>query len=141
LQTEALTVNFADARKADIEPLPDADEVFGRLLSRFVQLGKVHRNIAFADVPNGKDLAPSSVFLTSLFAKAYALLAPQPHDGPLDLFFDIVELLPHLFLREPMQAGASGGRDEPCAHQTFAASMTDVAREADRRFVSSWQEG
>lgn len=139
LQTEALTANFADARKADVEPLPDADEVFGRLLSRFVQLGKVHRNIAFADVPNGKDLAPSSVFLTSLFSKAYALLAPQPHDGPLDLFFDIVELLPHLFVREPLQAGGERWTlMNPYAHSdNLASSMNTVARQ--RAFLQ-WQE-
>jgi hypothetical protein len=103
--SEALTANFADARKVDVEPLPDAEEVFARLLSRYVQLGKVHRNISFGDIPSGNDLAPTSVFLTSLFAKAYAILARQPHDGPLDLFFDIVELVPKLFGREIIQYG------------------------------------
>lgn len=103
--SEALTANFAEARKADVEPLPEATEVFARLLSRFVQLGKVHRNISFADIPSGNDIAPTSVFLTSLFAKAYAILASQPHDGPLDLFFDIVELVPKLFEREVLLGG------------------------------------
>jgi hypothetical protein len=103
--SEALTANFAEARKADVEPLPEAEEVFARLLSRYVQLGKVHRNVSFADLKSGGDLAPTSVFLTSLFAKAYAILAPQPHDGPLDLFFDIVELVPKLFEREILQFG------------------------------------
>jgi hypothetical protein len=103
--SEALTANFAEARKVDVEPLPDAEEVFARLLSRYVQLGKVHRNISFGDIPSGNDLAPTSVFLTSLFAKAYAILARQPHDGPLDLFFDIVELVPKLFEREIIQYG------------------------------------
>lgn len=103
--SEALTANFADVRRADVEPLPEAEEVFARLLSRYVQLGKVHRNISFADLKAGGDLAPTSVFLTSLFAKAYAILAPQPHDGPLDLFFDIVELVPTLFEREILQFG------------------------------------
>lgn len=103
--SEALTANFAEARKVDVEPLPDAEEVFARLLSRYVQLGKVHRNISFGDIPSGNDLAPTSVFLTSLFAKAYAILARQPHDGPLDLFFDIVELVPKLFEREVIQYG------------------------------------
>jgi len=103
--SEALTANFAEARKADVEPLPEAEEVFARLLSRYVQLGKVHRNVSFADLKSGGDLAPTSVFLTSLFAKAYVILAPQPHDGPLDLFFDIVELVPKLFEREILQFG------------------------------------
>jgi hypothetical protein len=103
--SEALTANFAEARKTDVEPLPEAHEVFARLLSRYVQLGKVHRNVSFANLKLGGDLAPTSVFLTSLFAKAYAILAPQPHDGPLDLFFDIVELVPHLFEREILPFG------------------------------------
>ncbi len=103
--SEALTANFAEARKVDVVPLPDAEEVFARLLSRFVQLGKVHRNTSFGDIPSGNDLAPTSVFLTSLFAKAYAILARQPHDGPLDLFFDIVELVPKLFEREILPYG------------------------------------
>ena len=101
--SEALVANFAEARKADVEPLPEASEVFARLLSRYVQLGKAHRNTAFADIKGGSDLAPTSVFLTGLFAKAYVVLAPQLHDGPLDLFFDIVELLPTMFEREMLQ--------------------------------------
>lgn len=103
--SEALTANFAEVRKADVEPLPEADEVFARLLSRFVQLSKVHRNITFAELPSGSELAPASVFLTALIAKAYALLAPQPHDGPLDLFLEIVELLPAMFQREIVEVG------------------------------------
>jgi hypothetical protein len=103
--SEALTANFASARSAELVPLPDVTEVFARLLSRFVQLAKVHRNMSFADIESGSDLAPTSVFLTSLFAKAYETVARQPHDGPLDLFFDIVELLPTLFDREVLQSG------------------------------------
>jgi len=131
LQTEALSANFADASKADVEPLPNADEVFGRLLSRFVQLGKVHRNITFGDVHNGKDLAPSSVFITSLFSKAYTHLAPQPHDGPLDLFFDIVELLPYLFDREPAQDGGERWTlMNPYSHaDNLASSMNTGGRQ------------
>lgn len=129
--SEALAANFAEARKADVEPLPEANEVFARLLSRFVQLGKVHRNISFADVKSGNALAPTSVFLTSLFAKAYAILAPQPHDGPLDLFFDIVELVPKLFEREVLL----GGRERwtlmnPCAQSdNLASSMNTSERQ------------
>jgi Second Messenger Oligonucleotide or Dinucleotide Synthetase domain len=103
---EALAANFAEARKTDVEPLPEAKEVFARLLSRYVQLAKVHRNFAFADLRSGKNLAPASVFLTSLLAKAYVILAPQPHDGPLDLFMDIVDLVPRLFEREVLPTGA-----------------------------------
>lgn len=126
--SEALTANFAEARKVDVEPLPDAEEVFARLLSRFVQPGKVHRNISFGAIPSGNDLAPTSVFLTSLFAKAYAILALQPHDGPLDLFFDIVELVPKLFEREVLL----GGRERwtlmnPCAQLDNLASSMNIS--------------
>lgn len=103
--SDAMSVNFAEARKAEVEPLPEAEEVFARLLSRYVQLGKVHRNFSFADVESANDIAPTSVFLTSLFAEAYTRLAPQQHDGPLDLFFNIVELVPKLFEREYLQYG------------------------------------
>ena len=133
--SEAVTAKFAQDRKADIEPLPEAAEVFARLLSRFVQLGKVHRNMSFADVKSGSDFAPTSVFLTSLFAKSYVALAPQPHDGPLDLFFNIVERLPMLFQREPL---AHGGERwvllNPYAHSdNLAASMN--TRERQQGFV------
>ena len=129
--TEALTAKFAQDRKADVEPLPEAEEVFARLLSRFVQLGKVHRNMSFADVKSGGDFAPTSVFLTSLFAKAYVALAPQPHDGPLDLFFDIVERLPMLFERQFL---AFGGEQwvlmNPFAqNDNLAASMNTHGRQ------------
>ena len=129
--SEALTANFAEERKADVEPLPAPEEVFARLLSRFVQLGKVHRNMAFAAMTAGNDLAPASVFLTSLFAKAYATLAPQPHDGPLDLFFDIVELLPTLFQREVLDFGRERWTlMNLYAHaDNLAASMNTVARQ------------
>jgi hypothetical protein len=111
--------------RADVAPLPDSADVLGRPLSRFVQLGKIHRNVAFADVDRA--LAPTSVFLTSLIAKAYAIAAPQMHDGPLDLFFDMVELLPTLFGRELL----GGGREHwtlanPYAHgDNLASSMND----------------
>lgn len=137
--SEALTAEFAEARKADLEPLPVADEVFARLLSRFVQLGKVHRNIAFGELNAGSDIAPTSVFLTSLFAKAYAVLAPRPHDGPLDLFFDIVELLPALFEREILQSGKEiWTLMNPCAQSdNLAASMNESQRQ---QAFSQWQQ-
>jgi hypothetical protein len=129
-QVEALNKSFADVRRADVEPLPDATQVFGRLLSRYVQLGKVNRNISFADVPSGKELAPTSIFLTSLYTKAFVILAPQPHDGPLDLFLDVAELAPQLFERETL----NGGREHwtlanPCAHDNLAASMNTPERQ------------
>ena len=129
--SEALTANFADARKADLVPLPEATEVFARLLSRYVQLVKVHRNMSFAELKGSGDLAPTSVFLTSLFAKAYAILAPQPHDGPLDLFFDIVELVPSLFERDILHPGQEHWKlMNPFAQSdNLASSMNTPARQ------------
>lgn len=89
--------------KAELAPLPDAAEVLGRLMCRFVQLAKVHRNISFADVD--KDYVPTSVFITTLFGLAYKQLAHVPHDGPLELFMDMVELMPKLFERHDVGAG------------------------------------
>jgi Second Messenger Oligonucleotide or Dinucleotide Synthetase domain len=129
-RVEALNKSFADVRRGDVEPLPEATQVFGRLLSRYVQLGKVNRNISFADVPSGKELAPTSIFLTSLYTKAFVILAPQTHDGPLDLFLDVVELAPHMFERESLD----GGREHwtlasPYAHDNLAASMNTPQRQ------------
>ncbi|WP_234267604.1 hypothetical protein [Hydrogenophaga sp. NFH-34] len=131
--------HFAEVRKADLVPLPEADEVFARLLSRFVQLGKMHRNVSFGELEAGSDIAPTSVFLTSLFAKAYVILAPKPHDGPLDLFFDIVELLPDLFEREIFQSGKEiWTLMNPCAQaDNLAASMNDSKRQ---QAFSQWQK-
>jgi hypothetical protein len=72
--------------RGDVAPLPDADVVSQRLLSIFVQLMKVHRNIAFGAPKDGQEsVAPASVFFTVLAGAAYALKAPQPHETPLDL--------------------------------------------------------
>lgn len=92
--------------RADVVPLPDSQEVFSRLLSRLVQLLKLHRNVAFGQANSGADdLAPSSIFITTLAAAAYAVQAPQPHDSPLELLLDIVETLPDYFERTPLPNG------------------------------------
>lgn len=129
--SEAFDVNFAEARKADIEPLPEAEEVFDRLLSRFVQLSKVNRNISFAAAVSGQDVAPTSVFVTSLMANAYAIVAPQPHDGPLDLFFDALELMPKLFEREVLFEGREHWvlRNPYAQGDNLAASMNTPQRQ------------
>lgn len=93
----ALDAIVTEALKAELAPLPDAAEVLGRLMCRFVQLAKVHRNFSFAGA--NESVVPTSVFLTSLIALAYEQLAPQPHAGPLELFVDIISALPGLFQR------------------------------------------
>lgn len=92
-----------EALKAELAPLPDAAEVLGRLMCRYVQLAKVHRNFSFTGA--NEALVPTSVFLTSLIALAYERLAPDPHDGPLELFVDIVDALPSLFERHNLGHG------------------------------------
>lgn len=92
--------SFTDsAVRADLQPLPDADEVLNRLLSRLVQLLKLHRNVAFGSASDGPDFSPKSVFITSVAAAAYTLRAPIPHDSPLDLLLDIVDAMPLCFER------------------------------------------
>jgi hypothetical protein len=65
-------------------------------------------------------------------------LAPQPHDGPLDLFFDIVELLPTLFQRETIESGREHWTlMNIYAHgDNLAASMNTAARQ---QAFSQWQ--
>jgi hypothetical protein len=82
--------------RAKVTPLADADEVFDRLLCRLVQLLKLHRNVSFG-ASSMAGMEPTSVFLTTLAAKAYADLAPQLHTSPLDLMLDIIEHLPRYF--------------------------------------------
>lgn len=95
-----------DSLRADIVPLPNADDVFDRLLSRLVQLLKTHRNVAFGSNTANPDCSPNSVFITTLAAAAYVAKAPQFHDSPLDLLLDIVEAMPNYFSRTVMPDGS-----------------------------------
>jgi hypothetical protein len=90
---KALTADAA----ANVTPLPSVQEVFDRLLCRLIQVLKLHRNVAFGPSTSGPDASPTSVFITTLAAKAYQVQAPLPHDSPLDLLLDIVETLPDHF--------------------------------------------
>lgn len=94
------------ALRAEVVPLPDVQEVSQRLLCIFVQLMKVHRNIQFGAPQAGlEDLSPSSTFITSLMASAYAQLAPVPHDTELDLLLDIIDAMLRGFRREVLGNG------------------------------------
>jgi hypothetical protein len=98
---------FEKSARGDVTPLPDADVVSSRLLSIFVQLMKVHRNITFGAPKAGEpDLAPSSVFITVLAAAAYKLRAQQPHDYPMDLLLDVFETMLMCFQREVLADGS-----------------------------------
>ena len=118
-------------KRADVTPLPDAQEVFDRLLCRLVQLLKLHRNVAFGIAQGSPDMAPSSVFLTTLAAMAYAVEAPQPHDSPLELLLDIVERMPLHFERILRSDGSEEWLlPNPSAPKdNLAASMNSPARQ------------
>lgn len=106
MSTHALDEAFNLEAKADVVPLPDSQEVFNRLLSRLVQLLKLHRNVSFGIAgKNTSDLAPSSIFITTLTAAAYTVIAPKPHESPLELLLDIVETLPDYFERTVLPYG------------------------------------
>lgn len=120
-------------KRADVVPLPDSQEVFGRLLSRLVQLLKLHRNVAFGQTTSGADdLAPSSIFITTLAAAAYAVQAPRPHDSPLELLLDIVETLPDYFERAPLPNGGEYWvlANPSAPGENLASSMNTPARQA-----------
>ena len=122
---EKMTAAMDSARKADIVPLPDARDVFDRLLCRFVQVIKLHRNFRFGLRSGTVDLRPTSVFVTTLAAQAYAIQAPQAHASPLDLLLDVVETMPRLFARVPLGAGLEEWQlPNPAAPQSnLAAEM------------------
>jgi len=78
--------------KADILPLPPLS-AWARPLARYVQLFKIHRNIQFAEHPQ---LAPTSTFLTTQIALAYADLVK-----PGAAFLSPVHLLLAIFQKMP----------------------------------------
>jgi len=120
---------FSEGR-ANVTPLADATEVFDRLLCRLVQLLKLHRNVAFGITSNG-GIEPTSVFLTTLAAKAYADLAPKLHSSPLDLMLDIIEQLPRYFnVRHEWGGREHWVLDNPSAPgDNLASGMNSFARQ------------
>ena len=129
-------LRFSEALKAldsaEVAPLPSPQEVFDRLLCKLIQLLKLHRNVAFGGSQAGPDASPTSVFLTTLTAKAYAVQAPLPHDSPLDLLLDIVETLPDHFDRiEQVDGTELWYLQNPSApHDNLAAGMNSDHRQA-----------
>lgn len=82
-----LTMDSRDLVRADVVPLPPQAEVFNRFLSRIVQVAKIHRNLYFKAAP---DDAPTSVFLTTLLAKAYERQVQVWHDDELSFLLAVV---------------------------------------------------
>jgi hypothetical protein len=128
-------LNFAEAMKsmdsASVAPLPSADEVFDRLLCRLVQLLKLNRNVAFGSPSTGQDASPTSVFLTTLAAQAYASQAPLPHNSPLELLLDVVDALPNHFERRRRPDGSEEWllQNPSAPFDNLAAGMNTVARQ------------
>jgi hypothetical protein len=102
---QAFDEAYGHMRKAEIVQLDDPGEVFERLLSRLVQLLKAHRNELFVKEGVDSELAPRSIFITTLAAAAYMEVAPAPHDGPLELLLDIVASMPRYISRNPSPDG------------------------------------
>lgn len=125
-------------KRADIEPLPDPDEVFNRLLSRLVQLLKLHRNRAFGLPQDGEDLSPPSMFVTTLASSAYARRAPLPHDSPLDLLLDVIDTMAEPIIREYYGDGTETWTlpNPSVPSENLAASMNTPQRQAAFR---GWQ--
>jgi hypothetical protein len=119
-------------RKAEIVPLADSSEVFERLLSRLVQLVKVHRNESFGANGVDADLAPRSIFVTTLVAAAYASVARIPHEGPLELLLDVVASMSRHFSRTPQADGTEHWHlPNPSAPaENLASSMNSPQRQA-----------
>ncbi|NPT54426.1 nucleotidyltransferase domain-containing protein [Paraburkholderia elongata] len=128
----SMEVYAADSvHKADIVPLRNPDEVFAPLLCRIVQVLKLHRNVRFGPQDGEQDLKPSSAFITTLAAHAYAQHAPEVHVSPLDLLFDIVATMPSKFWSEETATGATWFLLNPAAPASnLAEDMNDPARQA-----------
>lgn len=139
LTTYAQFTEALDAvKRADVEPLPDPDEVFNRLLSRLVQLLKLHRNRAFGSPEDGEDLSPPSVLVTTLASSAYARHAPLPHDSPLDLLLDVIDSMAEPIIREHHGDGMETWTlpNPSVPSENLAASMNTPQRQAAFR---GWQ--
>lgn len=138
-RSTAMRMTLDSIRKSELVPLPEADEVFSRLLSRLVQLAKINRNLRFGAPSGSLDLAPPSSFLTTLVANAYAIEALKPHDGPMDLLLDIVQLMPNLFRRVQMPQGQEFWYlNNPTAqNDNFAGCMDSSAKQ---KAFDAWHE-
>ena len=128
----AMEAYAADSvRKADIVPLRSPDEVFAPLLCRIVQVLKLHRNVRFGPQNGETDLKPSSGFITTLAAHAYAQHAPEAHISPLDLLFDIVATMPSKFELEETASGIQWFLPNPVAPASnLAEDMNEPGRQA-----------
>lgn len=119
-----------DIHRADVKPLSDAEDVFGRLLCRLIQLIKLHRDASFAKAPALKDEMPTSIFLTALATAAYKQEAPLPHQDPLDLFLDVTKAMPRYIQRSHLSGREDWVVDNPTAPgDNLASAMNSGNRQ------------
>lgn len=96
------TVQFAEDTRAETEPFPETARRKG-VLRRTVQLLKRHRDVMFQD--EDTDIAPISVIVTTLAARAYAYCVGQFNfDTEFDVVVATIRLMPH-FIERPVIAG------------------------------------
>lgn len=115
--------------KAEVTPLPPL-AVFDRLLSRIIQLLKIHRNIMFRDNPGA---APTSTFITTITTKAYIAALDQQFASPLDLVFHVwSDMLRHI---GGYDMGKQWTVPNPAAEEDDLAERMNTA---ERRAAFTW---
>lgn len=131
-QRVAFAKALDSATRAEIAPLSNPDEVFDRVLCRLIQLLKLSRNVSFGKANAEGDVAPSSTFINSLAAEAYAVEAPQAHESPLELLLDILQAMRYGFQRTPRADGSEYWylRNPTAPSDNLAASMNTPQRQA-----------
>lgn len=118
--------------KADVVPLPSL-AVFDRLLSRIVQLFKIHRNVFFAE---DLDLCPPSVFITTLIVQAYRDATGLVFTSPLDLLLNIWRDMPRYIRRQSSGLGREVWIvDNPTAPGDNLADRMNSTPERQRAFA------
>ncbi|NTZ05551.1 nucleotidyltransferase domain-containing protein [Burkholderia metallica] len=117
-------------KSVEIVPLEDPDEVFDPWLCRIVQVLKLHRNVSFGAKTGDVDFAPTSIFITTLTAHAYAEKARTYHETPLELLLDIVETIPTKFVSKRVGQREEWQLPNPAAPASnLAEDMNEVGRQ------------
>ena len=103
LQPRIRFVRAFTADSAEVAPFPRPQASKG-VLRRTVQISKRHRDICFEIEPN--KLAPISIIITTLLARAYAVCVLRTFDSELQLIIEMVRVMPSL-IEGPTTTGHS----------------------------------
>lgn len=125
----ARTVDEHAAKRADVEPFPEAARERG-LLCRIVQVAKRHRDVHFDG--RAAELAPISVILTTLIAWSYeACVRSRPYDTEYDVVVDVLRRMPD-FIGNVLPDGAPGWfiPNETALGENFAERWNEDPRRA-----------